>query len=696
MLSSAAHPAAQRVAQRAGAAPTGTFSNIVQAVASLFETTRPEARVQAAHLWWLAAAVVAGAVVRFWGLGGVGLHGDEETMAMAARHILVDGRPILPSGMFYPRAMTQLYAMALSLSIFGETEWALRLPSALCGVALIGLSFVVGRRFLRPQWNLALAATIAFLPDLIIDSQTARMYIFLVTCVMASLACLFAWERTDRAGWLIAAALALIVGIDMHLLAAAAIPVFLLPGLLQGDVRKCIYGAVAALVVAGAFVVIDVWTGAQYPVPPPEFAADLGPPTRQQSRAAQEFALSFDIAAWTTGLVSAFLALHVVRAVPVRTAAAASAALLLAGIGLQLALFYHLAALSYLCGAVVARRYGSATVTFRMMILAMASGLLALIHVTVLASAPGSVIKLVGAMVGQPSVWPYVRVAELSEFAGVLTCALLAWGLYQLAHNRRVSDYWLLAVLGVWAPVFALGLFAWNVPARYTLMSLSPMLLCAFAFAQRGTDWLLAHVPPLRWLAQPHALAAALAAVCATNPASAAAVVNAGYRIHPDHKGAAQFMRSQQVNDDDVVLAEDVLQQTYYLGKVDYWLIGKHIARRYVKRAEGGVVDFYTGTPVIVTAAMLDEVLQNNRDKRVFIVGSGEGQHNRRRTVRGQELHEAIESDRFDTIYVGRDGLTRVLRAVPSGVAPSSATNVKSAADAKSLAAESPAPAPPE
>jgi hypothetical protein len=140
-------------------------------------------------------------------------------------------------------------------------------------------------------------------------------------------------------------------------------------------------------------------------------------------------------------------------------------------------------------------------------------------------------------------------------------------------------------------------------------------------------------------------------------------VINAGYRIHPDHKGAAQFMRSQNITDDDIVLAEDVLQQTYYLGAVDYWLIGGAAARRFVKRTDAGVVDFYTGTPVIVTVAMLDDLLQRNPTKRIFIVGSGEQQGDHRRGVRGAELHKAIESAQFKVIYVGRDGVTRVFKA---------------------------------
>jgi len=659
---------ASPVTQPATGARPGVLSDALQAIASLFEITRPGERTRVVHLWWLAALTVAGAAVRFWGLGSVGLHGDEETMAMAVRHILVDGTPILPSGMFYPRGVTQLYLMALSTAVFGESEWALRLPSALCGTALIGLSYALGRRFLQPRWCVALAGAVAFLPELIVYSQTARMYIFLVSCVAASMLCLFHWERTDRMGALIGAVAFLIVGLDMQLLAVGSILIFLIPGLLTGDARKLTLGASAAAVVAIAFLLVDLLTSAQYPVPPPEFSADLGPPPWERSWAPPAFALAFDIVLGLSGLAIAFFVLHLCRAITHRPAAWICGTLLLVGLGLQLVLFYHLAAIVYLAGIVLAWRFRSAQLGRRLAIFILAVAVVALIHATLLASTPGSIIKLVGAMVGQPSVWPYVRVARFSEVAGVLTAVLLLWGLYQFTQRRRASDVWLLALLGVVAPVFALGIFAWNLPTRYTAMALPSLLLCAFAVAQRGTDWLLAHRAALASRLRLRRIAPAAVAILVINPPAAAAVIDAGYGLYPDHKGAAEFMRSLPVTDDDIVLAEDVLQQTYYLGKVDYWLIGPQVARKFVKRAENGVVDFYTGTPVIVSPAMLDKLLLENAQRRIFVIGSGEGQKNNRRTARGEELHEAIESERFETIFIGRDGLTRVLRAVPSKV----------------------------
>ncbi|HEX2493178.1 MAG TPA: glycosyltransferase family 39 protein, partial [Steroidobacter sp.] len=639
-------------------------------------------RERTSHRVWFTCLIVAGTIVRFWGLGAVGLHGDEETMAMAVRHIIIDGWPILPSGLFYPRGITQLYMMAASVALFGESEWALRLPSALCGVALIAIGYGAGRRFLRPAWNLAFAASIAFLPVLLADSQTARMYIFLITLVMTSMACIFAWERTDRVRWLVGASVALIVGLDMHVLAVAAVLMFLAPGLLKGDLRTLALGVFAGLAVTLAFFLIDGWVNSHYPTPPPEFANAFQPPS-ERSLVRRDFGLVLDVALLGAGVAMAVFAWRISRLVSPRQASLGALALLFLAIALQLGLSYHLAALCYLVGVVITLRYGPPQIGWWVAMLIIAAGALAAMHSALLAPAAGTAVRLVGALLGQPSAWPYARLGQLSLVAALLTGALLVGGVYQFARRRSIADYWLLAILGVWAPVFALGAFKWNVPSRYTEMSLAPMLLCAFAAAQGASDWLRRRFGSGRNLW--NAAAAAIAAAGVVNPAALGATVDSGYRRHPDHKGAAEFMRSQRLTEDDVVLAEDVLQQTYYLGRVDYWLIGPQVARKFVKRSGSSVVDFYTGTPVIVTTTMLDELLRKSVNRRVYVIGSGEGWSRGRRGVRG-ELQQAIDSARFHVVYTGRDGLTRVLRAVSapppeSRAAPSEDGSRKSISD---------------
>ena len=673
----------QDAATRA-ATPALTMLNTVcagslRALASLFEVTAPADRETVLHRVLLFAVLCIGTVVRFWGLGDPGLHGDEETMAMATMHIVKDGLPILPSGMFYPRGLTELYLMAASVQIFGESEGAFRLPSALCGVAAIYLTFLAGRRFLRPHWNLALAATVALLPDLVEYSQTARMYIFMEACIAGCLVCIFAWERSNRVGWLVGAVLTLVVGIELHALSVTCVLLFMLPSLLHADRRKFAYELAAASVVMVAYLVIDGWSNSQYPVPPPEYGADIVATLRHGGAPVHAFPLSMDVALWITGAATALFAVHFGRVVHERVPSFIATALLLGALAAQLMLFYHIAVLLGVAGSVIAFRYREQRAWRRFVRFALAAAVVGLIHVTLLASRPGSVVKLIGMLVGQPSVWPYARISELARVASLLVVAATLWGLWRIGDRRRVPDYWLLALLGVWIPMFMLGYFRWNLPSRYTSASLLPLLLCAFAFAQHASDALLRRLQ-LRSAVKPLQATALLATVVLiVNPIAASARFGPNHPPLPDHKGAALFMRGQNVTANDVVLAEDVLEQTYYLGSVDYWLIARKHARRFVQQVDGEIRDFYTNTRVIDNGAELAALLDRYPDRRIYVIGSGENRGDDRREMRADGIGATLKS-RFEAVYVGRDNYTTVWRArqQPKAVTkqPASASDV--------------------
>jgi hypothetical protein len=649
---------------------------LLAAVSDLFESTAPNARETAIHRLLLLVLLGIGAALRFYGLGDPGLHGDEETMAMAVQHILQDGRPILPSGMFYPRGITELYLMALSASVFGLTEWALRLPSALCGVALIALAYSAGKRFLQPQWNLAFAATVAMLPDIIDYSQTARMYVFMLACIAAFLVCLFAWERSGRLRWLLLAIGSLIIGLDLHALSVTMVLLFLLPGLLAADRRKLVQGILAACVVMVAYVFMDAWVNAQYPVPPPEYAADL-PAPGFRGRRAQDYTAGLQAALLVTGALAAIFAVHLGRKLRQRVPSLMTMGWMLAALVAQLLLYYHVAVLLAVAGFVTAYRAGGANVLRRFGILALAYGAVALIQLTSLAARPGSIVALIGAIVGRPSIWPYARIAEFSMVAAVLGAAATAYGLWRIANRQRAPDYALLALLGVWIPLFVLGLLAWNMPSRYTSASLLPLVLGGFAFAQRVFEWTA--LPSGFPAAALRGTTALVLTGLAINPPALIGVVTAGVEGHPDHKGAALFVRSLPLRPDDIVLAEDVLQQTFYLGHVDYWLIGRKHARYYVQVIDGQVRDFYTGTPVIDDDKQLLALLKRAHGRRVLIIGSGENQSDRRRDQRGPGIARILNSDLVETLYVGRDGLTRVWRARPAALGSTDVSHSQSA-----------------
>ena len=113
------------------------------AVAGEAGPTRTSSRAQSVGQWWVLSAIVAaGAYLRLAELGALGFRWDEDLSGLAVRAILEHGIPELPSGMIYLRGGIFSYLMAASAWLFGFNEFALRLPSALFGVALIVVAYL--------------------------------------------------------------------------------------------------------------------------------------------------------------------------------------------------------------------------------------------------------------------------------------------------------------------------------------------------------------------------------------------------------------------------------------------------------------------------------------------------------------------------------------------------------------------------
>jgi 4-amino-4-deoxy-L-arabinose transferase-like glycosyltransferase len=652
--------------------------------AALFVVTDPRASVeryggQGTRLTTalLVLVVLAGAVVRFWGLGSVGLHGDEKTMALPVMNLVEHGSPLMPSGMFYPRAVGQLYLMAASVMAFGHSEWALRLPSALCGVLLIILSWKVGGRFLAPPWNLGLTAAVAFLPSFIEDAQTARMYVFLVTCIAGYMAFVFAWERSGRASYLVAAVVTMLVGLQFHTLAIFAAFLVFVPGLLQGDSRKFSMGVLAFAAMVAAFAAIDAWIGSEYPqsVQSNSGAVTNGPHAVVVIPHLKHLWL----------LVAALPALAFSLWVFARRGVAAPL-LLAAALVAEVASDWHLALLLTVAALVFGRRAGALSRP-RLALLCAVSVALAVGETTFLVQhAAGSPKQVAGVMLGWPSVWPFISIADYSMIAMLAVVGSLACGSWLLAHRKPVPDHLLLAVLGVWVPLLVIGLMKWNIPSRYAAAQIMPLLVAAFAAAQWAAEWIfrrrtltdgsgvparIASASAAGAVSPWASLAAVLVCVLVANPMRVAAALDSGYANHPDHKGAAEFVAALHPGPRDIIVAEDVLQQTYYLGHVDYWLVNKQVAAPFMHRVNGRWLDFYTDTPLIGTGAELERLVDESHRGAIYVIGSGENEEDGRRLMRAFGISEELNSPSFHLVYRGRDGFTQVWKvdAQPASVA---------------------------
>lgn len=622
------------------------MQDLLRGVSSLFEDTRPRAPADRLTIALLVLIVAVGILVRFWGLGNVGLHGDEKTMALPAMHLLQYGTPEMPSGFTYPRAMAQLYLMAGSALAFGgPSEWTFRLPSALCGVLLIVLTWIAGRRFLEPRWNLALTAAVALLPAFIEDAQTARMYVFLVTGVTGFVALLFAWERTGRSGYLIGAVLEMAVSLEFHTLSIFAAWLCFLPGLVSGERRKLWQGAVAFVAIAAEFVALNHWIATQYPH---ALGALAGTPANAPRAVAPPLQLLWPLAMALPAIAISWYVIRERGRLPVFLLAASLVA--------QVSRLDHVAILLVVAALVLARRNGRLPAG-RLAIYFAACVLLAAAQIFYLhAHRAGTTSQIVGLLLGWPSVRVYIAVARYSLATLLIAGCGIAAGLWRLAHRQRVPDHLLFLTLGVWVPLLQIGCFQWDPAQRFVDGQMLPLLLAAFAVAQWAS-------PPPRTASGTafglNGLVAVVVFALVIDPARLRAAADPTYARYPDHEGAAQCVESLHPGPHDIVVAEDALMQTYYLGHVDYWLQDEAMAAPYLHEVGGRWADIYTDTPLIGSGRQLERLVARRDRGAIYVIGSGEIQPHAA-LMEGQGIERMLDSSAFHLIYVGRDHLTDV------------------------------------
>jgi len=643
--------------------------SLASGFASLFAPLPRYAPRRRGELFWLIVVLLVAAVVRLWDLGSFSLHKpDEDTTVLAAIHIFQGGLPRFPDGMFYARAVAQSYLIAASVAVFGQNEWALRLPSVVGGLTLVLLAYFLGRRFLVPVWNMIFVAVVALLPGLIADSQEARMYIFLSASLAAYMILLFRWERTGRISDLLATVVAMVVAIQFQEIAVFAGLLIFFPGLVHGDRGKLRAGLVAFVLMGVAYLVVSRWILSFYPHI--EVAHDAKV-SLQFGEAPTLPAMRLPLLLLgAAALVAAFISWQLARSVSRLAIAVWVAGLAFVGLLLDATLHYHLGLLMLLAAVVLARRNSEASGR-GVVLVAAVSVVLAAVQVMMLhAAGAGPVNKIFGLMAGKPSIWPLLQLGRYSPVAFAAVCIGAAIALWRLAQRKPVADYWLFFVLGLWLPLIAMGTFGWFFPTRYTEFALLPLLLCGLAALQSLASRLAEPSRDPAGVSGGGALAATIAAisgVAVLNPIAVAGAVDARHAF-PDHRAAAQFMRSLPLGPRDIVVAEEALMQTYYLGHIDYWLEDASVAAQFVLPINGQIVDEYTHTPLIGNAEQLSALLLRPDRGAIYIVGSGENQEDGRLAMRGPGLSVMLGTKPFKVIYVAPDGVTKIWKIdAPSG-----------------------------
>ncbi len=188
-----------------------------------------------AFLGILLLATGWGLFVRFDGLGARPLAEDEYLSVTSVQYILEKGVPQFPTGGYYLRGLPLQYLEAGSVRLFGDNEFAHRLPAALFGILTLVLVFLYARIFLPWPVAGACVAMLAVSGWQIEFGRFGRMYaafqFFTVAFFLAYYRAYFG--RNEKLKYL-PHALAL-MAILCHALGVFLLPFLFLPLLIDGN-----------------------------------------------------------------------------------------------------------------------------------------------------------------------------------------------------------------------------------------------------------------------------------------------------------------------------------------------------------------------------------------------------------------------------------------------------------------------------
>jgi hypothetical protein len=156
----------------------------------------PRPRVSRLELSGVLALFVAGAFLRFYRLDHLSCWTDELATAVYAQwpveKIVTYQRPV----------MLQYLILHWVLPLVGQTDWALRLPTAICGTLSVPVMYVFARRHLdRAVAILATSLLVANYAHAV-QSQNARYYAFMALMTLLSVLLLFELMQQFR-WWLL-------------------------------------------------------------------------------------------------------------------------------------------------------------------------------------------------------------------------------------------------------------------------------------------------------------------------------------------------------------------------------------------------------------------------------------------------------------------------------------------------------------
>jgi len=629
---------------------------------------------------------LAAAMPRFYDLGAKGFYGDEETTSFPSRSVAQGNGPLMPSGMTYLRALPHTWLNAISARLFGlEDERAYRLAAAILGTLTIPLLFLCARPLLGTSVALLASLLLAFSEWHIFTSREARMYAPFLFFYIASGFAVWRWIDTNTWRDLTIAIVLLFITFMHHQLGIFAIGFILFPLLFMGWSRiaalKLISVALLAAIAAhlyGSQVIekaFKQWKAAHNEIPTtttPD-ASNVVEPTHQTALMLPgpltDLPSSMVVVLAVIGL---FLGIWLARSCHLQDKST--------GAALRQGVRYGCAILSaiFICigfmhaGIIVLLTLllmyppGLASLITRAYkpLIIMAAAVLAW---TILVVAQHGLYSGLKSLVEFP--FPYLLLMA-QAFPGVFLlfvgmCIVLA-----LRANKLDDNTLRATVLAVILPASAVGAISEWGGMRYLIMVYPYMLLIAaagllqvctkanFAGLHPRNLTIIASIIILSGILGGHGLPQAVQATTLSYEKPANDQVF-GFPFYPDHQAPGRYVKQHMLTG-DIIIAEDALQQHWYIGKVDYWLRDPASHTNFLYHGTDGLMrDNYVGS-AIITAEIL-KILKQNKNNRLWLITSGETNHKPDYYLSAAQHQWLTEVENTQSPrFTGRDGITKV------------------------------------
>lgn len=617
---------------------------------------------------------VIAALPRLYNLGELGFYMDEETTAFASRSLADAKHPQMPSGMPYHRAVLHSWINAQSAKLFGvDREFSYRLPAAIFGVLTIPLMFLSARHYVGTSAAFLAALLLALSEWHVITSRQARMYAPFLFFYIASVFSILRWIQSDDNRHLLIAMALFGVSASLHQfgLFAAFIPLAAL--LIQDFSRTPTWKLLLFTAVSGVSALLYG-----------HFYIDT---VYQAWKTTNGIELANSVAVKT---ISGFPALTL--------------SLLVAGaIGALLGIW--LARLSVSNGKGNGRYlrnislYGLAVLFAILAVTANLHGafLSALLFLFIHPGRPGDILKTAykpilvitatsilsaGLVISRTGPVPALKTMAslphqywtlLIDLSPGITLLFLVALLYLALGNRQSvgKQVYVLALCAL-IPLILIGIIKNWVPARYIITAYPFILILAGFLLHRvlkyGLSFSGIHTETpimascllviLSGILGGHGLVSTYRAATVTygEPVNQTAYI---FPVHPDHKHPGEFVAAHS-SSDDIIIAEDVIQQRWYAGRVDYWLRDQESHKKFIFIGDDGQLrDIYVNS-TIATPEILDTLLAD-KEKRLWLITSGETFDVRHHYLNKQQLAWLEKIERLHKpVYTGKDRISFV------------------------------------